>query len=280
MHFSFVVSAGLGYHIPDLFENESSFIEFEKALQILRKHGFTGVELNLSFDQEDRLSRVSDSIRQQGLRLAAVGTGLIYAGKGLALTDPDSAKREKALAIVKELIRFASGEHAVVVIGMVKGAPSGEVDASKLLRRGLVECDKAASEYKVRLALEAINRYETSLLNTASEVAEVIQEEGLTATGLLLDSFHMNIEEASIDATIRKYSARIVHFHVADSNRLPPGHGHLNLEDQLRLLEKLGYDGWVSAETIPKMDNEEAVRETARFIAMHAFNQNRQTIHQ
>ncbi len=274
MRFSFVVSGGLGYHIPDLFENESSFTEFEKALQILRKYGFTGVELNLSFDEKQLLSRIKDSIHQHGLRLAAVGTGLIYVGKGLSLTDPDSAKREKALAIVKELIRFASGEHAIVVIGMVRGAASGEVDASKLLRRSLVECDETASEYKVRLALEAINRYETSLLNTASDVAGVIQEEGLTATGLLLDSFHMNIEEASIDGTIREYCPRLTHFHIADSNRLPPGHGHLRVEDQLRLLEKLGYDGWVSAETLPKLDNEEAVKETARFIAMHAFNQN------
>ncbi len=274
MRFSFVVSGGLGYHIPDLFENESSFAEFEKALQILRKYGFTGVELNLSFAEKHALSRISDSIRQQSLGLAAVGTGLMYVEKGLSFTDPDSEKREKALAIVKELIRFASGEHAIVVIGMVRGAPSGGVDASKLLRRSLVECDEAASEYKVRLALEAINRYETSLLNTASEVAGVIQEEGLTATGLLLDSFHMNIEEASIEATIRKYSPSIAHFHVADSNRLPPGHGHLKVEDQLRLLEKLGYDGWISTETLPKLDNEEAVKETARFIAMHAFNQN------
>jgi sugar phosphate isomerase/epimerase len=272
MRFSFVVSGGLGYHIPDLFENDSSFMEFEKALEILRKYGFTGVELNLSFDEKKLLSRIADSIRQQGLRLASVGTGLIYLRRGFSFTNPDSTKRDKAIAIVNELIRFASGEHAIVVIGVVRGT-SGEVDASKLLRKSLVECDKTASEYKVRLALEAINRYETSLLNTATEVVEVIQDEGLTATGLLLDSFHMNIEEISIEATIRKYCSRIAHFHIADSNRWPPGCGHLKVEGQLRLLEQLGYDGWVSAETLPKPDNAEAVKETARFLTMHSFNQ-------
>jgi len=273
MRFSFVVSQGLGYNIPDLFENDSSFMEFEKALQLLKNHSFTGVELNLSFMEERLLSRIRESIREQGLRLASVGTGLTYVRRGLSFTDPDSSKREKALAIVKGLIRFASSENAIVVIGMVRGNPSPEDDATRLLRQSLVECDRTASEYKVRIALEAINRYETSLLNTAFDVARVIQEERLTATGLLLDSFHMNIEETSIEATIRKYHARITHFHIADSNRWPPGHGHLKVEDQLRLLEDLGYDGWVSAETLPKPDNTEAVKETARFLTTHNFLQ-------
>jgi sugar phosphate isomerase/epimerase len=218
------------------------------------------------------LSRIRESINGQGLRLAAVGTGLVYAKNKLSFTEPDSAKREKALQVVKALLRFASSEHAVLVIGLVRGAPSGDVEsAGKLLRGSLVECDRAAVEYGGRIALEAINRYETPLLNTASAVAALIEEEGLDATGLLLDTFHMNIEEVSIEETIRKYATRIAHFHIADSDRWPPGHGHLTVEKYLGLLEGLGYDGWVSAEPLPKPDNRSAVASTAHYLKTHDF---------
>jgi sugar phosphate isomerase/epimerase len=270
MRFSFVVSAGLGYQIPSLFENDLSFVEFEKALRLLREQGFTGVELNLSLDDQSILSRIRDSIRREGLQLAAVGTGLIYRVKGLSFSDPDPAVREKAIAIVKELIRFASMENSVVVIGMVRGNPSGN-DAVKPLLQSLGKCDRAAFESGVRLVLEAINRYETSFLNTAADVANAIQDERLAATGILLDSFHMNIEEPSIEESIRKYHDRIAHFHIADSNRWSPGHGHLKVQDQLRSLEDLAYEGWVSAEVLPKPDNKAAVKDTANFLRAHNF---------
>jgi len=270
MRFSFVVSAGLGYQIPNLFENGASFAEFERALRLLKEQGFTGVELNLNSDDRSILSKIRDSIRAEGLQLAAVGTGLIYLAKGLSFSDPDPAIREKALAIMKELIRFASTENSVVVIGMVRGNPSSS-NAVRLLIESLRKCDKAAFESGVRLVLEALNRYETSILNTATEVANSIRDAQLTATGILLDSFHMNIEEQSIEESIRKYHDRIGHFHIADSDRWPPGHGHLKIEDQLRLLENLGYGGWVSAETLPKPDNVAAVKATANFLKAQNF---------
>jgi sugar phosphate isomerase/epimerase len=272
MHFSFVVSSSLGYSIPNLFQTESSFLEFDEALRSLKKHEFTGVELNLATDERGVLSRIRESINGRGLRLAAVGTGLIYVRNKLSFTDLDSAKREKALQLVKGLLRFASGEDALLVIGLVRGGLSGEVEsADKLLRGALVACDRAAVEYGGRIALEAINRYETLLLKTASAVAGLIEEEGLTATGLLLDTFHMNIEETSIEETIRKYVSRIAHFHIADSDRWPPGHGHLAVEKYLRLLGRLGYNGWVSAETLPKPDNASAVASTAHYLKTHHF---------
>lgn len=199
-----------------------------------------------------------------------IGTGLIYLGKGLSFTDPDPAIREKAIGIVKGLIRFASTENSVVVIGMVRGNPSAN-NAVELLIESLRECDKAATESGARLVLEAINRYETSLLNTAAHVADLIQAEQLTATGILLDSFHMNIEEPSIEESMRKYHERIGHFHIADSDRWPPGHGHLKIEGQLRLLRDIGYEDWVSAEVLPKPDNKAAVKETADFLKAQKF---------
>jgi len=271
MRFAFVVSSGLGYQIPNLFQNEESFLAFQEALQALRRHGFTGVELNLHSDDQHLLARIRGSVNEAGLRLAALGTGLLYAEDKLSFTDSDSAKREKAIRVVKRLLQFAAGDRAVAVIGLVRGVPNVQVGANKLLREALIECDRAAAECGGHIGLEAINRYETPLLNTASDVVKLIEDERLTATGLLLDTFHMNIEEASIEETIRKYVSLIAHFHIADSNRWPPSHGHLKLDQHLRLLQELGYEGWVSAELLPKPDNATAVAETAQFLRVHKF---------
>jgi len=270
MRFSFVVSGGLGYKIEDLFHNESSFDEFEKALHSIRQQGFEGVELNLGFDEEHELGRIKTAVDESGLKLAAVGTGMVYAMQRLSFTDNDPDKRSKALAIVKNLIHFASDEHAIVIIGLVRGSPSQH---DKLtddhLRESLKKCDRAANENNIRIALEAINRYETSLLNSAADVAHIIEQERLTATGLLLDTFHMNIEEQSIIDSIRNNAPRIVHFHIADSDRWPPGHGHLEIATLLRVLDGSGYNGWVSAEILPKPNNSQAVTNTAEFLKAH-----------
>jgi 5-keto-L-gluconate epimerase len=272
MRFAFIVSSSMGYQIDGLFHNESSFDEFEKALHILKQHGFSGVELNLSFDDQPRLRRIKRAIDESGLKLAAVGTGLLYVRERVSFTEPDYDKRAKALSIVKNLIRFASGEHAVVIIGRVRGSPSpNDQAAEKHLREGLVQCDREAKENNVHLVLEAINRYETSLLNTANEVVRLIDSERLAATGLLLDTFHMNIEEQSIRNSIRNNASRIDHFHIADSDRWPPGHGHLEIQELLRVLENSGYTGWVSAETLPKPDSSRAVTDTAEFLKTYRF---------
>jgi sugar phosphate isomerase/epimerase len=271
MHFAFVVSSGLGYQIPNLFQNDSSFNDFENALQLLRENGFEGVELNLNFDDQSLLTKIKESIHRSGLKLAAVGTGLLYAMNRLSFTDPNPDKRAMALSIVKALLRFAASEHAVVVIGLVRGSPLSDMDAVRELRQNLVECDRAAKEYGVRIALEALNRYETTLLNTAIDAATLIREERLAATGLLLDTFHMNIEEESMDETLRKHIQKLAHFHIADSNRWPPGYGHLKLEELLRILDISGYHGWVSAEPLPKPNNVKAVTDTAQFLRTHNF---------
>jgi len=270
MRFSFVVSSGLGYKIEELFHDESSFDEFEKALRTIKEHGFQGVELNLSFDDQRKLGRIKAAVDESGLKLAAVGTGMVYARERLSFTDNNPDRRLKALAIVKNLIQFASDEHAIIIIGLVRGSPSQhDKSTDDHLHESLRQCNRVANENNVRIALEAINRYETNLLNTAADVTHIIEQEKLTATGLLLDTFHMNIEEQSITNSILNSAHRIVHFHIADSDRWPPGHGHLEIAALLRTLEGSGYKGWVSAEILPKPNNIQAVTDTAEFLKTH-----------
>jgi len=270
MRLAFVVSSGLGYQIPNLYQTQKSFNEFKHALECLKENGFDGVELNLHFSDKRKLSKVKEAIHQSELELAAVGTGLLYGHEKLSLTNPDQNKRTRTLSIVKQLLEFGSSENAPLIIGSVRGQVKTK-NASTHLRDCLVECNSAAKRYDTRIALEAINRYETSFLNTVSEVSAFIDTNKLDSTGILMDTFHMNIEEQSAEETINTNMSRLVHFHIADSNRWPPGYGHLNIEGCLKILKDLSYDGWVSAETLPKPTSIEAVQTTAKFLKRHGF---------
>ena len=270
MRFSFVVSAGLGYRIPHLFETNASFVEFRSALRLLRQQGFSGVEINLATTEHQILSRISEVVHREQIHLAAIGTGLLYLTRGDSFTARNTIRRRRALSAVKKVIQFASGENAVVIIGLIRGGTSVVVD-SEPLSQALVECDGFASDEGARLALEAINRYETFQLQTAAETAQVIHDEKLRSTGLLLDTFHMNIEEQSIEETIRRWHRMLSHFHIADSNRLAPGRGHLRIERFLRILDEIQYGGYVSAEILPRPNNRRAVIDTAAFLRRNDF---------
>jgi len=118
----------------------------------------------------------------------------------------------------------------------------------------LRECSAAARPHNIRLALEPNNRYETTLINTTAQGLELIENVGAANFGLLLDTFHMNIEEPVIEESIHWCENKIFHFHVADSNRWYPGAGHLDFKSIVKSLVDTGYTGWVSGEFLPNPD--------------------------
>ena len=94
----------------------------------------------------------------------------------------------------------------MIIIGLIRGIVKPGVDHSPgdgLAGGGPAECSQAARAHGVRLALEPINRYETTLINTTAQGLELIERVGADNFGLLLDTFHMNIEEPDIEASIR-----------------------------------------------------------------------------
>ena len=119
--------------------------------------------------------------------------------------------------------------------------------------RRLVEALRPVADYAgvhgVRLALEPLNRYETSLINTAEQGLEVVQELDSPALGLLLDTYHMNIEEKSPAAAVRLAGSRLVHVHACGSDRGTPGADHLDWPAIVAALRDASYDGPVCIES-------------------------------
>ncbi len=120
----------------------------------------------------------------------------------------------------------------------------------------------------IRLALEPLNRYEADLINTAEQGLEFVEEVGHPALGLLLDTYHANIEEASWEAPFRSLTeaGRLWHVHLGDNNRLPPGRGMIDFCALLRLLRSLGYDGALSAELLAIPDPDTAACQTVEYM--------------
>jgi sugar phosphate isomerase/epimerase len=231
--------------------------DLETNLAQIASLGYDGVELAIRDPKLIDLDLLDELVRKLSLSVPAIGTGQAWGEEGLSFTDPDPEVRYAAIERTKSHIPVAAHFGAVIIIGLLRGIVKPGVDhtqAMDWLVGALRECSDAAHPHGVRLALEPINRYETTLINNAAEGLDLIERVGADNFGLLLDTFHMNIEEANIEASIRDCGERIFHFHVADSNRWYPGAGHLDFKSILTELFERGYQGWVSGECLPLPD--------------------------
>lgn len=239
--------------------------------------GYDGVELAIrdpKLVDPDELERV---VRAHGLAVPAIGTGQAWGEEGLSYTDPDPDVRTAAIERTKSHIPLAArlgaawGEpgRTVIIIGLLRGIIKPGVDhalAMEWLVGALQECCAAAQPHGVRIALEPLNRYETSLIANVAEGMDLIERVGTDNMGLLLDTFHMNIEEPVIEDSIRVAGDRIFHFHVADSNRWHPGAGHLDFRSILDALFATGYQGFVSGEFMPLPDADTSAQRSIAYL--------------
>jgi D-psicose/D-tagatose/L-ribulose 3-epimerase len=116
-----------------------------------------------------------------------------------------------------------------------------------------VECLQALgpvlAQYDVTLAIEPLNRFETYFLNTADDAAALCDQVGHPNVGILLDTFHANIEEKSIGQAYRAVARHLKHVHTCENDRGIPGSGHVEWEDVFAALRDIGYDGWLTIES-------------------------------
>jgi D-psicose/D-tagatose/L-ribulose 3-epimerase len=101
----------------------------------------------------------------------------------------------------------------------------------------------------VVLCLEPLNRFETSFINLASQAIEVIDRVNHPACRIMLDTFHMNVEERHLGDAIRATGKRLAHVHTCENDRGAPGSGHVPWEDVRKALADIGYDGPVVIES-------------------------------
>jgi sugar phosphate isomerase/epimerase len=119
-----------------------------------------------------------------------------------------------------------------------------------------------AQELNLRLAIEVLNRYEAHLLNMAAEALDFVAEVGADNVGILLDAYHMNIEEPDPVLALRQAGEHLCLYHAADSNRQGIGRGHTDFSAQMSALAEIGYGGPIILEcTAPGPDPFTAIKD-------------------
>ncbi len=115
---------------------------------------------------------------------------------------------------------------------------------------------KYASDRSVKMALEPLCRYDTYLINTVDQGIKLMNQIDEDNVGLLLDSFHMNIEERSLTRAIRSAGNKLFHFHACENDRGPPGFGQIKWNEISEALNHVGYSAWMSIESFTPFDRE------------------------
>jgi sugar phosphate isomerase/epimerase len=242
---------------PAQFEAIAYKGELEATIAEIAALGFDGVELAIRDPALVDADGLTAMIARQGLAVPAIGTGQAYAAEGLCLTSASADVRRAAVARLVSHLPLAAHFDAVVIVGLIGTSTldgQSVEEATDHLVAGLHEVCGRAREHGVRLVLEPCNRYESALVRTVEDALEVVARAEAPNLGLLVDTFHMNIEEPSPPESIREAGARIFHVHAADSNRWHPGAGHLDFAALIEELRATGYRGFVSGEFLPLPD--------------------------
>ncbi len=118
-----------------------------------------------------------------------------------------------------------------------------------------------AKDRGVELLIEPLNRYSTPVCTTSADAMYVVKSIAQENVGLLLDTFHMNIEEDSIEYTIMKSRGLLKHIHLSDNNRKMPGFAHINFREIVNALRELEFDRYMSFEPfVPDANYENDIR--------------------
>jgi D-psicose/D-tagatose/L-ribulose 3-epimerase len=131
--------------------------------------------------------------------------------------------------------------------------PAGETDKRPYWERSIAsmqEAVKAAEDNQVLFNVEVVNRFEQFLLNTCDEALAYVKEVDSANVKILLDTYHMNIEEDSIGHAIAKAGKYLGHLHIGENNRTPPGSGggHIPWDELAAAIKAIDYQGPVVME--------------------------------
>jgi D-psicose/D-tagatose/L-ribulose 3-epimerase len=172
------------------------------------------------------------------------------------LAHPDPAIRADAVRYIIECLRFA----AEVGAPLVQMLPSGETRLAPLATQAqewawsveaMQQAARQAERLGVKISIEPLNRYEAYLVTSTEDALAYLAAVASPWVGTTLDMFHANLEEPDITRSILAAGARLLHVHVADTNRQGLGRGHLDLAAVAAALGEIRYAGAVVLEVMP-----------------------------
>lgn len=230
----------------------------------MKRLGFDFVELLVPEPGELDLAETRRALADAGLAVALAARVNLQRN----LTSADPAASRTGLDYLLYCADAAAALGAKIVGGplygnplVFAGRPPAPVEEAERLARfercvsGLKTAGDHAAAAGVTLAVEPLNRFETDILSTTKQAVGLIDAVGHPAVGIMLDTFHMAMEEASIAEAIRLAGPRTVHFQANENHRGFLGTGSVDWVDVCRALVEVGYQGPISLEPFRRDDD-------------------------
>jgi len=189
------------------------------------------------------------------LKTAATDAGLSYTYIGGVTPDTDLASedptvRKRGIKLLTEQAQAVSRTGGSLLSGVLYSSWSQRLPAGKDLKTltdnsvgAMKEAVKAAEDCGVIFGLEVVNRFEHYMMNTAEQGVAFVERVASPCCKLLLDTFHMNIEEDNLREAIVKAGKWLAHFHVGEANRRPPGRGRIPWPEVFMALREIEFQG-------------------------------------
>ncbi len=238
------------------------------TLQRMKKAGADCIEMLVPEPGEVDLKEARAAIRDAGL--SVVLAARVNLTRDLA--SADAAAHRAGVAYLEDCVRSAEALGADMVGGPLYGAPmvfAGRAPTpcapDERKRRtdavvaGLSQAGKAADSAGVRFGIEPLNRFETDIANTARHACQIAKRVGSKAVGVMLDTFHMNMEENDLPQAIRDTGDLLVHFQANENHRGFIGSGHIDWPSIARALADVGYKGPIVLEPFRRDDEDAGV---------------------
>ncbi|MDQ0246284.1 sugar phosphate isomerase/epimerase [Bacillus fengqiuensis] len=228
----------------------------EDSLKRLKKYGYQGVELAGEPDTID-INQTKQLLNEYNLECSSI-CGIYTPERDLSSSN--EIIRKNAVQYVKKSIDLAKALNAttVIVVPTCVGKLSPETTLEEEWNNAISSVKEAgqyAKEQEITLAIEALNRYETYLVNNLTLAVRFVEEVNVEGIGIMADLFHMSIEERNMTEALNKISPYLAHVHIADNTREAAGLGQTDFKPVISFLNDANYKGYITMEFLPAVSN-------------------------
>ena len=237
--------------------------EFTKNLDILSEHGYDGVEISLRQPKELDFDMLQKQVEKRGLEVAAIHTAAIGFQDKIWLCHPDRSIRDEGMTRLKGALDAASLFGVEVIIGSFRGQLSdGEAREESL--KWMYDAFKEGSDYAenkgTKILFEPQTRFYINFGFTAQDGVKFARDINSPGMGIMLDTFHMNIEDVSFSQSIFDSREYLGYLQISDSNRRYPGGGHIPFREIISSLKAIDYSGYLSLQIVMDPDFKTAAK--------------------
>jgi len=222
----------------------------------LKKIGYDGIECFLGAENRKVYQEFGSEVNDLDLDVTCVMT----MGPDENPISASEEVRQKGLDRIKWAIDRADDLNAELICGPMHSAhatfadKAPDEDEYKRSAEVLARAGEYAAQANIRLALEALNRFECYLCNTMEQLLTLVRKVDQPSVTALFDTHHANIEEKNLREAIHTVEPVIGHVHISENDRGTPGSGQVQWDEAFAALSEIGYEQWLTIESFSRDD--------------------------